>query len=116
VPHIKSGKLKAFAVTSKARARLLPEVPTFEESGLAGFETVQWWGPAVPAGTPAPVVKRIYDEFLKALANPALVERFNQAGLEITPSASPEAFLAFIKVETERWAPVVKAAGARVDN
>jgi tripartite-type tricarboxylate transporter receptor subunit TctC len=62
------------------------------------------------------VVKRIYDEFLKALANPALVERFNQAGLEITPSASPEAFLAFIKVETERWAPVVKAAGARVDN
>ena len=116
VPHIKSGKLKAFAVTSKARARLLPEVPTFEESGLAGFETVQWWGPAVPAGTPAPVVKRIYDEFLKALANPALVERFNQAGLEITPSASPEAFLAFIKLETERWAPVVKAAGARVDN
>ena len=116
VPHIKSGKLKAFAVTSKTRARLLPEVPTFEESGLAGFETVQWWGPAVPAGTPAPVVKRIYDEFLKALADPALVERFNQAGLEITPSASPEAFLAFIKVETERWAPVVKAAGARVDN
>ena len=116
VPHIKSGKLKAFAVTSKTRARLLPDVPTFEESGLAGFETVQWWGPAVPAGTPAPVVKRIYDEFLKALADPALVERFNQAGLEITPSASPEAFLAFIKVETERWAPVVKAAGARVDN
>ena len=116
VPHIKSGKLKAFAVTSKTRARLLPDVPTFEESGLAGFETVQWWGPAVPAGTPAPVVKRIYDEFLKALADPALVERFNQAGLEVTPSASPEAFLAFIKVETERWAPVVKAAGARVDN
>jgi tripartite-type tricarboxylate transporter receptor subunit TctC len=116
VPHIKSGKLKAFAVTSKTRARLLPDVPTFEESGLAGFETVQWWGPAVPAGTPAPVVKRIYDEFVKALANPALVERFNQAGLEVTPSASPEAFTAFIKAEMERWPPVVKAAGARVDN
>jgi tripartite-type tricarboxylate transporter receptor subunit TctC len=116
VPHIKSGKLKAFAVTSKTRSRLLPDVPTFDESGLAGFETVQWWGPAVPAGTPAPVVKRLHDEFVKALANPALVERFNQAGLEVTPSASPEAFTAFIKVEMERWPPVVKAAGAKVDN
>jgi tripartite-type tricarboxylate transporter receptor subunit TctC len=116
VPHIKSGKLKAFAVTSKTRSRLLPDVPTFDESGLAGFETVQWWGPAVPAGTPAPVVKRLYDEFVKALANAALVERYNQAGLEVTPSASPEAFTAFIKAEMERWPPVVKAAGAKVDN
>ena len=116
VPHIKSGKLKAFAVTSKTRSRLLPDVPTFDESGLAGFETVQWWGPAVPAGTPAPVVKRLYDEFVKALANPALVERFNQAGLEVTPSASPDAFGAFIRAEMERWPPVVKAAGAKVDN
>ncbi len=116
VPHVKAGKLKAYAVTSKTRARLLPDVPTFDESGLTGFETVQWWGPAVPAGTPAPVVKRIYDEFLKALANPGLAERYNQAGLEVTPSASPEAFAAFIKVEMERWPPVVKAAGAKVDN
>jgi tripartite-type tricarboxylate transporter receptor subunit TctC len=116
VPHIKSGKLKAFAVTSKTRSRLLPDVPTFDESGLAGFETVQWWGPAVPAGTPAPVVKRLYDEFVKALANAALVERYNQAGLEVTPSASPEAFTAFIKAEMDRWPPVVKAAGAKVDN
>jgi tripartite-type tricarboxylate transporter receptor subunit TctC len=116
VPNIKAGKLKAFAVTSKTRSKLLPDVPTFQESGLDGFETVQWWGPAVPAGTPAPVVKRLYDEFVKALANPALVERFNQAGLEVTPSASPEAFTAFIKAEMERWPPVVKAAGAKVDN
>ncbi len=115
-PHIKAGKLKAFAVTSKVRQRLLPDTPTFEEAGIAGFETVQWWGPAVPAGTPAPIVKRIYDEFLKALRNPVLVERFNAAGLEVTPSASPEAFSAFIKAEIARWAPVVKSTGARVDN
>lgn len=114
--HIKAGKLKAFAVTSKARQRLLPDTPTFQEAGVPGFETVQWWGPAVPAGTPAPVVKRIYDEFLKALRNPALVERFNAAGLEVTPSASPEAFSAFIKAEIDRWAPVVKSTGAKVDN
>ena len=116
VPHIKAGKLKALAVTSKTRARLLPDVPTFQESGFADFETVQWWGPAVPAGTPAPVVKRLYDEFLKALRNPVLIERFAASGLEVTPSASPEAFAGFIGREIERWAPVVKAAGARVDN
>ena len=116
VPHIKAGKLKAFAVTSRTRARLLPDVPTFEESGLAGFETIQWWGPAVPAGTPAPVVKRLYDEFVKAMRNPALIERLNTAGLEVTPSASPEAFLEFIKADVTRWPPIVKAAGAKVDN
>lgn len=116
VQHIKAGKLKAFAVTSKVRQRLLPDTPTFQEAGVPGFETVQWWGPAVPAGTPAPVVARLFDEFHKALRNPLLVERFNSAGLEVTPSASPEAFSAFIKAEIERWAPVVKSTGARVDN
>jgi tripartite-type tricarboxylate transporter receptor subunit TctC len=114
--HIKAGRLKAFAVTSKVRQKLLPDTPTFQEGGVPGFETVQWWGPAVPAGTPAPVVKKIYDEFVKAMKNPKLIERYNSAGLEVTPSASPEAYTAFIKAEIERWAPVVKASGARVDN
>jgi tripartite-type tricarboxylate transporter receptor subunit TctC len=116
VGHIRAGKLKAFAVTSKVRQKLLPDTPTFQEAGVAGFETVQWWGPAVPAGTPAPVVKRIYDEFLKAMRDPRLVQRYNGAGLEVAPSASPEAFTDFIKAEIGRWAPVVKASGARVDN
>lgn len=116
VQHIKAGKLKAFAVTSKSRQPLLPDTPTFQEAGVAGFETVQWWGPAVPAGTPAPIVQRLYDEFTKALRNPALVERFASAGLAVTPSASPEAFSAFIKSEIERWAPIVKKSGARVDS
>ena len=116
LPHIKAGKLKAFAVTSKARQKLLPDTPTFQEAGVPGFETVQWWGPAVPAGTPAPIVKRLYDEFVKALRNPVFVERVGVAGLEATPSASPEAYAAFIKTEIARWAPVVKSTGARVDN
>ncbi|HZM33090.1 MAG TPA: tripartite tricarboxylate transporter substrate-binding protein [Burkholderiales bacterium] len=114
--HIKAGRLKAFAVTSKVRQKLLPDTPTFQEAGVAGFETVQWWGPAVPAATPAPVVQKIYDEFVKAMRDPKLVERWNGAGLEVTPSASPEAFTGFIKAEIDRWAPVVKASGARVDN
>ena len=102
VGHIKAGKLKAFAVTSRARQKLLPDTPTFQEAGVSGFETVQWWGPAVATGTPAPVVKRIYDEFLKAMRDPRLVQRYNGAGLEVTPSASPEAFTAFIKAEVGR--------------
>jgi tripartite-type tricarboxylate transporter receptor subunit TctC len=114
--HIKAGRLKAFAVTSKVRQRLLPDTPTFQEAGVAGFETVQWWGPAVPAGTPQPVVQKVYDEFVKAMRDPKLVERWNGAGLEVTPSASPAAYTAFIKAEVGRWAPVVKASGARVDN
>ena len=114
--HIKNGRLKAFAVTSKARQKLLPEVPTFQEAGVSGFETLQWWGPSVPAATPAPVVKKIYDEFVKAMRDPKLLERWNGAGLEVTPSASPAAYTDFIKAEVARWAPVVKASGARVDN
>jgi tripartite-type tricarboxylate transporter receptor subunit TctC len=116
VGHIKAGKLKAFAVTSKTRQRLLPDTPTFQEAGVTGFETVQWWGPAVPAGTPAPIVARLHQEFLKALRNPALVTRYNGAGLEVTPNAAPEEFLKFIKSEIERWAPIVKRSGARVDS
>ncbi|MGQ0547087.1 MAG: Bug family tripartite tricarboxylate transporter substrate binding protein [Betaproteobacteria bacterium] len=114
--HIKAGRLKAFAVTSKARQKLLPDVPTFQEAGVPGFETLQWWGPSVPAATPQPVVKKIYDEFVKAMRDPKLIERWNGAGLEVTPSASPAAYTAFIKAEVQRWAPVVKASGARVDN
>jgi tripartite-type tricarboxylate transporter receptor subunit TctC len=62
------------------------------------------------------VVQRLYDEFTKAMRNPALIERLNAAGLEVTPSASPEAFSAFIRQEIERWAPIVKKSGAKVDS
>lgn len=114
--HIKAGKLRPFAVTSKARQPLLPDTPTFAEAGIAGFETVQWWGPAVPAGTPAPIVQRLHQEFTKAMRNPAFVERLAAAGLAVTPSASPQSFSAFIRAEIDRWGPVVKKSGAKVDN
>lgn len=114
LPHIKAGKLKAFAVTSKTRQALLPDVPTFRELGYENFETVQWWGPAVPAGTPTAIVQRLHEEFVKALRNPALVERYSKIGLEATPSASPEAFSSFIETEIRRWKPVVAAAGAKI--
>lgn len=116
LPSIKAGKLKAFAVTSKARQPLLPNVQTFQEFGLRNFETVQWWGPAVPAGTPTPVVQRLYDEFVKALRNPRVRERYAERGFEVTPSASPTAFSAFIEAEIQRWKPVIAASRAKVSD
>jgi tripartite-type tricarboxylate transporter receptor subunit TctC len=113
LPHIKAGKLKVFAVTARKRSPSLPEVPTVEEAGLTGYETVQWFGPAAPAGTPKPVVDRLHAEFVRALANPAVVDRLTQAGLEIAPSASPEAYGEFIRAEVARWPAIVKAAGLK---
>ena len=111
LPHIKAGKLKVFAVTARKRSPSLPDVPTVEEAGLPGYETVQWLGPAAPAGTPRAIVNRLHAEFTKALKHPAVVERLSAAGLEVAPSASPEAYAEFIRAEYARWPAIVKAAG-----
>jgi tripartite-type tricarboxylate transporter receptor subunit TctC len=113
IGHIKAGKLKAFAVTARKRSPSLPDVPTVEEAGLAGYETVQWFGPAAPAGTPRPVIDRLFEEFVKALRNPTVMERLTGAGLEVAPSASPDAFGEFIRAEAARWPAIVKAAGVK---
>jgi len=111
LPHIRAGRLKALAVTARKRSPSLPDVPTVEEAGLAGYETVQWFGPVAPAGTPKPVIERLFAEFTKALKNPVVVERLSGAGLEVAPSASPEAYGQFIRAEYARWPAIVKAAG-----
>ncbi|HEV3010985.1 MAG TPA: tripartite tricarboxylate transporter substrate-binding protein, partial [Burkholderiales bacterium] len=100
-----------FAVTARKRSPSLPDVPTVEEAGLPGYETVQWLGPAAPAGTPRAVVNRLHAEFTKALRNPKVAERLSAAGLEVAPSASPEAYAEFIRAEHARWPAIVKAAG-----
>ena len=111
LPHIKAGKLKVFAVTARKRSRSLPEVPTVEEAGLPGYETIQWFGPVAPAGTPKPVIEKLFAEFVKGLRNPAVVERLSAAGLDVAPSPSPEAYGEFIRAEAARWPAIVKAAG-----
>jgi tripartite-type tricarboxylate transporter receptor subunit TctC len=111
LPHIKAGKLKVFAVTARKRSPSLPDVPTVEEAGLPGYETVQWFGPVAPAGTPKPVIDRLFAEFVKALRNPTIGERLKAAGLEVSPSDSPEAYAEFIRAEYARWPAIVNAAG-----
>jgi len=86
-------------------------VPTVEEAGLAGYETIQWFGPVAPAGTPKPVIDKLFEHFVKALQHPSVAERLTKAGLEVAPSASPEAYGEFIRAEVARWPAIVKAAG-----
>jgi tripartite-type tricarboxylate transporter receptor subunit TctC len=112
---IKSGKLKALAVTSAQRSAALPEMPTVEEAaGLKGFEASSWFGLLAPAGTPADVVSRIQQEVAKSLATPAMKERLATLGA-IPSGNTPAQFAALIDAEHKKWAEVVKASGAKVD-
>ncbi len=115
LPHVKGGKLKAFAVTSAQRSGAMPELPTIEEAGqLKGFEASSWFGLLAPAGTPADVVSRLQQETSKALNSPAIKEKLLAQGA-IPSGNTPAEFTGLIDAEIRKWAPVVKASGAKVD-
>ena len=117
LPQIKAGKLKALAVTSATRSAALPDLPTIAEAGgpaLKGYEASSWFGLMAPAGTPPEVVARLQQENAKALLSPALKERLQAQGA-IPGGMSSPAFVSFIAAETQKWAAVVKASGAKVD-
>lgn len=117
LPHIKSGKIRALAVSSPRRMALLPDVPTVAESGLPGtkgFEADQWYGVVAPAGTPAAIVKQLNEQINKSLASAEVRARLASEGAEPTPG-TPQAFGNLIESEIKRWAPVVKAASIKVD-
>ena len=117
MPHIRSGKLRALAVTSAQRSGALPDLPTVEEAGgavLKGYEASSWFGLLAPAGTPRDVVDRVQQETAKALATPAMKERLLAQGAIPSGMSSAE-FSRLIADETAKWAKVVKASGAKVD-
>ena len=115
MPHIQSGSLKAFAVTSSQRSAALPDLPTVADAGkLPGFEASSWFGLLAPAGTPPDVVARLQQETAKALALPAVKERLLAQGA-IPGGNSPAEFAQQIDAEITKWAGVVKASGAKVD-
>jgi tripartite-type tricarboxylate transporter receptor subunit TctC len=113
--HVRSGKLRALGVSSRARSPLLPEVPTISESGLTGFEDVTWNAILAPAGTPKPVVDRLHREIVRAVAVPLLRERFLERAIELTSSASPEELTAYLKSEVASFAKVAKDAGLKAE-
>jgi len=112
--HVKAGRLRGLAVTSGRRVPAFGELPTVAEAGVAGFDVSAWAGAIVPAGVPKAVIARLNAEIHKALAAPAVREKFPEMGLEIV-GGTPEQYAAHIKSESAKWADVVKRSGAKVD-
>ena len=113
-PYVKSGRLRAIAVSSTRRSITAPDVPTVAESGLVGFEYIGWYGVLAPAGTPRTIIERLHAEFVKILHLPDLRERLLTNGAEPVGN-SPAEFDAFLKTELERWTKMTKQAGAKID-
>ncbi len=115
LPHIKSGRLKALAVTSLVRSPALPDTPTMEEAAnLKGFDASSWFGLFAPAGTSRAIIDKIQADVSKALAVPEVRERFVAQGAQ-PGGSTPDQFAAFIRAESDKWAKVVKISNAKVD-
>jgi tripartite-type tricarboxylate transporter receptor subunit TctC len=112
--HVKSGRIRALAVTSAARSPLMPELPTVAEAGLPGYEIASWFGFVAPAGTPREVVTKLNTEIVKLIATPEMHARLATLGAEPRPS-TPEQFSQLIPAEIRKWAKVIKDSGARVE-
>jgi tripartite-type tricarboxylate transporter receptor subunit TctC len=111
---VRSGRLRALAVTSLKRSASQPELPTVAESGYPDFDASSWFGLAGPAGLPRPIALKISQEVAKALQKDELREKFIQQGADPVGS-TPEEFGAYMRAETAKWAKLVKATGAAVD-
>ena len=114
LPHARSGKLKALAVTGAKRAQIAPEVPTVAESGVPGYQFDVWYGLVFPGGTPQPIVRKAHAEVVKQLKSPEVSTRFAGAGVE-PQTNTPEQFAALIQREVVTWGKVVKAANIKVE-
>lgn len=112
-PHIKSGRVKALAVTGAKRSALFPELPTIAET-LPGYSASGWYGLLAPAAVPKPIIARLHAEAVKALRIPDVIEKLSSQGAEPVGN-TPEEFTAFVRSEIEKWAKLVKAANMRTD-
>jgi tripartite-type tricarboxylate transporter receptor subunit TctC len=109
VPHVRSGKARALAVTGAKRAEALPEVPTMAEAGVKGYAAVNWYGLSAPPQLPAAIVQRLNKEFKAALSAPDLVQQLKDRGIDSSYSAGPE-YVDFIRAEQKRWSSVIKGS------
>ena len=115
LPQVQAGKIRAIGGGMATRARAMPDLATLQEQGVAGFECYTWNAILAPARTAAPVVARLSDAINKALVDPVILKRLQDAGVDPTPGSSPEKLAAFIKAELAKWSPIIKASGAHVD-
>jgi tripartite-type tricarboxylate transporter receptor subunit TctC len=115
LPRIKSGQVRALAVTTMKRAAELPEVPTLDESGLKGFNMTTWWGAMSPSRIPPDVEQRLSTALLTAMADPEVKARLATMGMHGTDVRSPAEFSAFVDIEARLYAKLVKDSGAKPD-
>jgi tripartite-type tricarboxylate transporter receptor subunit TctC len=111
LPQVRTGRVRAYGVTSAKRMAVAPDIPTIAEMGVPGYEAVQWFGMLAPAGTPRDIITKLHTGVLRALQDPDVKKRFVDDGAEATPSKTPEEFGALIRSELAKWAKVVKDAG-----
>lgn len=117
LPQIRAGTIKAYAVTAKRRLAAAPDIPTVDEAGLPGMYTASWYGTWVPHGTPKDIIGKLNAAIVDALADPRAPARFAAFGQEIVPreQQTPEALGAWHKAEIEKWWPIIRAAGIKID-
>jgi tripartite-type tricarboxylate transporter receptor subunit TctC len=114
LPHVKSGKLRALAVTSAQRNPLYPDTPTIAESGVPGFEANSWVGISAPKGTPKPILDKLESVAVSAMQSPAVKAKLESQGFVI-PTLGSAAYSRFVASEIDRWTQVIKTAGIKLD-
>jgi tripartite-type tricarboxylate transporter receptor subunit TctC len=115
LPVVRQGQLRGLAVTSASRTPIMPHLPTLAESGLPGFEAISWFGLLAPAGTPAPIISKVYQQAAKIAMEHEMKAKLAQLGLDAA-SDPPEAFAKIIKADIAKWAKVIKDANIKAEN
>jgi tripartite-type tricarboxylate transporter receptor subunit TctC len=117
MPQVRAGKIRGYAITAKERSAAAPDIPTVDEAGLPGMHMSIWYGIWAPRGTPKEVIAKLNAAVVEALADPATRQRLEQLGMEIVPRErqTPEALAAHQKAEIEKWWPIIRAAGVKLD-
>ena len=115
LPQLKAGKIRALGAGMATRARALPELPTLQEQGIPGFECYTWNAIFAPAKTSPAIVQALSQAMDKAMADPNIIKRLEDAGVDPTPGSTPEKLAEFVKRELAKWAPIIKASGAQID-
>jgi len=114
-PHVRSGKLRAVAVSTAQRVPSFPDVPTAEEAGVPGYVVITWYGVFAPAGTPGAIVNRLHADLVRAMQTPDVRAKLEGIGADGSVSRSPEEFAALVRADTARYAKIVKDIGLRID-
>jgi len=117
LPHVRAGKVRAYAVTAPARSPSAPDIPTFDEAGVPGLHVLIWYGLWAPRGTPKDIIARLNAAVREALADPGVSKRLSDLGQVIPPpeQQTPEALAAYHKAEIDKWWPLIRAAGIKVE-